>query len=195
MRDVLLDVARLESGATQPRMTDFPLERVFESLRVTFEAQAAEKGLRFQVHPTRAWCRSDPLLLERVLANLVSNALRYTRAARYSPVCALLKGGRMRIEVRDSGQGIPADRINDVFDEFVRLPGTDAGAAGRGMGLGLAIVRRLCALLGHELKVRSRTGRGSTFSVSLPRVRAIVQPPVAATSARSAGVWRDAGWR
>ena len=179
MRDVLLDVARLESGATQPRITDFPLERVLESLRVTFDAQAAEKGLRFQVRRTAAWCRSDPLLLERVLANLVSNALRYTPHGTVLAGVRLLKGGRMRIEVRDSGQGIPADRINDVFDEFVRLPGTDAGAAGRGMGLGLAIVRRLCALLGHELEVRSAPGRGSTFSVDLPRVQAIVQPPVA----------------
>lgn len=87
----------------------------------------------------------------------------------------------MRIEVRDNGQGIPTDRIKDVFDEFVRLPGTDAGAAGRGMGLGLAIVRRLCTLLGHELNVRSAPGCGSTFSVVLPRVQAVVQPPLTQT--------------
>ncbi|MFH1815964.1 MAG: ATP-binding protein [Pseudomonadota bacterium] len=179
MRDVLLDVARLESGATQPRLTDFPLIRVFDSLRVTFEAQAAEKGLRFELHPTRAWCRSDPLLLERVLANLVSNALRYTARGTVFAGVRMLDDGRLRIEVRDSGQGIPADRIDDVFEEFVRLPGADPGAAGRGMGLGLTIVKRLCALLGHEVKVRSRPGRGSTFSVALPRVRALAQVPVA----------------
>lgn len=179
MRDVLLDITRLESGATQPRVTDFPLDRVFESLRVTFEAQAAEKGLRFEVHPTAAWCRSDPLLLERVLANLVSNALRYTARGTVLIGVRLLAGGRQRIEVRDSGQGIPAERIKDVFEEFVRLPGADPGTGGRGMGLGLSIVKRLCALLGHELKVRSRPDRGSTFSVVLPRVRAFVRVPVA----------------
>lgn len=179
MRDVLLDVARLESGATQPRLIDFPLNRVFESLRVTFEAQAAEKGLRFALHPTQAWCRSDPLLLERVLANLVSNALRYTTQGTVLAGVRMLGSGQLRVEVRDSGQGIPADRIDDVFQEFVRLPGADPGAGGRGMGLGLAIVKRLCALLSHELAVRSRPGRGSTFSVTLPRARAFVQAPVA----------------
>ncbi len=179
MRDVLLDVARLESGATQPRITDFPLDRVFESLRVTFEAQAAEKGLRLEIRPTTTWCRSDPLLLERVLANLVSNALRYTGSGAVLTGVRILEGGLLRIEVRDSGQGIPLERIDDVFKEFVRLPGTETGVGGRGMGLGLAIVKRLCALLGHELKVRSRPGRGSTFSVVLPRVRALVQAPVA----------------
>ncbi len=192
MRDVLLDVARLESGATQPRITDFPLERVFESLRVTFDVQAAEKGLRFRLHPTAVWCRSDPLLLERVLANLLSNALRYTARGTVLAGVRILDAGRLRIEVRDSGQGIPAERLDDVFDEFVRLPGTEPGIGGRGMGLGLAIVRRLCALLGHALNVRSGPGRGSTFSLTLPRVRALVHVPV---EVRLHGLERLAGCR
>ncbi|WP_018411555.1 ATP-binding protein [Methyloversatilis thermotolerans] len=178
MRDVLLDVARLESGATQPRIADFPLGRLFDSLRLTFEGQAAEKGLRLAFHPTSAWCRSDPLLLERVLANLVSNALRYTVRGTVLVGARRIAVDRVLIEVRDSGQGIPSDRINDVFEEFVRLPGVDTGAAGRGMGLGLAIVKRLCALLGHPLAVRSRPGVGSTFSVGVPRARAPEVAPV-----------------
>ncbi len=172
MRDVLLDVARLESGATQPRIAEFPLDRVFDSLRVTFDVQAAEKGLRFELAPTRAWCRSDPLLLERVLSNLVSNALRYTVQGTVFVGVRRAGTDRLRIEVRDSGQGIPAERIDDVFEEFVRLPGTDPGSGGRGMGLGLTIVRRLCVLLDHSLQVRSRPGRGSTFGVTVPRVHA-----------------------
>ena len=177
MRDVLLDVARLESGATQPRLTEFPLERVFDSLRHTFEAQAAEKGLVFVLRPTRLWCRSDPLLLERVLANLVSNALRYTARGTVFVGARRVEGERIRIEVRDSGQGIPPERLDDVFDEFVRLPGTDPGSGGRGMGLGLAIVRRLCTLLAHPVHARSRPGRGSTFCVWVPRTPAISSAP------------------
>lgn len=177
MRDVLLDVARLESGATQPRLADFPLDRVFDSLRVVFEAQAREKGLRFELFRTTAWCRSDPLLLERVLSNLVSNALRYTARGTVLVGVRRLCDGRLRIEIRDSGQGIPPERLDDVFNEFVRLPGSDPSAGGRGMGLGLSIVRRLCALLGHGIGVRSRPGAGSTFSVTLPRAPAFAAPP------------------
>ncbi len=176
MRDVLLDVARLESGATQPRLTGFPLGRVFDSLRLTFEVQAAEKGLRLAFHPTRLWCRSDPLLLERVLANLISNALRYTAHGTVFVGVRRVGADGARIEVRDSGQGIPAERLEDVFQEFVRLPG-DPGSGGRGMGLGLAIVRRLCALLAHPVSVRSRPGRGSNFSVRVPRIPAIAADP------------------
>lgn len=192
MRDVLLDVARLESGATQPRVTDFPLDRVFDSLRVTFEMQAIEKGLRFELFRTSLWCRSDPLLLERVLANLLSNALRYTAQGTVLIGARVLAGGRLRIEVRDSGQGIPAEHIDDVFTEFVRLPDAGPGSGGRGMGLGLAIVKRLCALLGHELSVRSRPQKGSTFSVVLPRVQAFVQVPAVEALA---GLERLAGQR
>ncbi|MCZ7131761.1 sensor histidine kinase, partial [Salmonella enterica subsp. enterica] len=92
-----------------------------------------------------------PLLLERVLANLVSNALRYTARGTVFVGARRVEGDRIRIEVRDSGQGIPPERLDDVFDEFVRLPGTDPGSGGRGMGLGLAIVRRLCTLLAHPV--------------------------------------------
>lgn len=178
MRDVLLDVSRLESGATQPRIAEFPLDRVFESLRITFEAQAAEKGLRFELFQTGTWCRSDPLLLERVLSNLVSNALRYTVRGTVLVGVRWLGDDRLRIEIRDSGQGIPPERLDDVFNEFVRLPTQDSSGGGRGMGLGLTIVRRLCALLGHPLDVRSRPGVGSTFSVILPRARAFAPAPI-----------------
>jgi len=175
MRDVLLDVARLESGATQPRITDFPLWRVFESLRLTFEAQAAEKGLRFELYPTRAWCRSDPLLLERVLANLVSNALRYTRSGGVV-VGARRRGADVAIEVIDSGIGIASEHRDRIFDEFFQVPGRADRPHPGGMGLGLAIVRRFAALLGHNLGLVSRPGHGSRFSIVA--LRAADAPPM-----------------
>jgi CheY-like chemotaxis protein len=124
--------------------------------------------LRLRVVPSDAWVRSDPILLERILLNLVSNAVRYTDHGGVL-VGARRRGGLVRIEVRDSGVGIPSDQTSKVFGEFYQLASPERGHRG-GLGLGLAIVDRLCRLLGHPVELASAPGRGSCFAVSLPPV-------------------------
>lgn len=182
MRDGLLDIARLESGATQPHLTEFPIQRVFDSVGQTFDAQARECGLSLRWRTSPLWCVSDPLLLERVLANLVSNALRYTAHGGVL-VGVRERGETLHVEVWDSGRGIPQDKLQEVFVEFVTLGAvhgsSDGARPARGMGLGLSIVERLCHLMGHGITVRSREGRGSMFRVSLPRAHPVSIAPEA----------------
>jgi CheY-like chemotaxis protein/anti-sigma regulatory factor (Ser/Thr protein kinase) len=117
--------------------------------------------------------KSDPALLERMLKNLVTNAIRYTERGRILVGCRRLRGGRLRLEVVDSGIGIPAHEQERIFDEYYQLGGKSA----QGMGLGLPIVKSLGALLGHPVKVRSAPGRGSVFSIELDRVAEPVLSP------------------
>lgn len=168
--DALLDISKLDSNAVAPDVTDFPLARVFARLETIFMDVAREKGLSLRIVPTSTTVRSDAILLERILLNLVSNALRYTERGGVVIGCRR-QGGKVRIEVWDSGVGIPADQRDRIFGEFVRLPSADA-AADRGLGLGLAIVARLCALLGHQVGVSSVVNRGSGFFVTAPRTPA-----------------------
>jgi signal transduction histidine kinase len=113
-----------------------------------------------------AWIRSDPLLLSRMIRNLVENALRYTETGRILVGCRR-RGRHLRIEVHDTGVGIPEGRLAEVFEEFVQI-GNRERDGDKGLGLGLAIVRRLAQLLQHPLDVRSRLGQGSTFAVDVP---------------------------
>jgi CheY-like chemotaxis protein len=137
-------------------------------VHASFVEDADAKGLRLLVAPTRAWIRTDPQMLERIVQNLVGNAVRYTQ--RGGVVLGCRWGDRMvRVEVWDSGAGIPQDKQKQVFAEFYQI-GREPGLRTEGLGLGLAIVERLCALLGHPLELRSQVGRGSRFTVALPRV-------------------------
>lgn len=163
----LLDISKLDAGVITAKVIAFPLQPIFTRLSVEFEAQAKEKGLRFLVRPTAAWVRSDPVLFERIIQNLISNALRYTKEG------AVLLAARKRpqhvsIEVRDSGIGIPVEAQELVFQEFTQLENI-ARDRSKGLGLGLAIVKRLAALLEHPLKLRSRPNWGSIFALELPR--------------------------
>jgi CheY-like chemotaxis protein len=133
---------------------------------MTFSAMAREKRLRFRIIPNDAWVRSDFILLERILLNLVSNAVRYTVKGGVVIGCRR-RAGLLRIEVWDTGVGIPENQQLNVFREFYRL-GTTEQDPGHGLGLGLAIVDRLCRLLGHPIELTSLVGRGSRFLVSLP---------------------------
>jgi CheY-like chemotaxis protein len=126
--------------------------------------------VRLKLRGSTAWVESDPVLLERILGNLVGNALRYTRHGGVLIGCRR-RNGRLRLEIWDTGIGIPRDKHGEIFAEFYQVapPGR---VGGDGLGLGLAIVSRLCRLLGHEVEVVSSPGRGSRFSVSLPEVPA-----------------------
>ena len=184
--DALMDMSRLEAGAIRPNAVHFPLQRVFNKLALDFEPEAAEQGLRLVVRPTAAHAFSDPLLLERILRNLLTNALRYTRHGGVL-VGARPLGDGLSIEVWDTGPGISEDQRSRVFEEFVQLGSPAREGGKKGMGLGLAIVARLCRLLGHGVTLASRPGRGSVFRVAVPRGREqpLAQgPPQAAAPAQ-----------
>lgn len=165
--EVLLDMSRLEAGILQPQFAEFPIERLLEHIRTNFADAARDKGVSLSVVPSGAWVRSDPVLLERILMNLVSNALRCTAHGGVVAGCRR-RGGRMRIDVCDSGPGIAPEQRQKIFGEYYRID--PAGQEGGGFGLGLAIVERLGRLLDHDIELDSRPGHGSRFSVSVPRV-------------------------
>ena len=164
--DALLDLSQLDAGTLNAQPMDFPITRIFDRLEMTFASAAREAELDLRIVPSAAWVHSDPILLERILLNLVSNAVRHTRRGGVVVGCRR-RGDAMCVEVWDSGPGIPAEQRDNIFNEFVRLQPSDTGRQ-RGLGLGLAIVQRLCELLGHTMIVESIVGKGSRFSVSIP---------------------------
>ncbi|ESZ13071.1 sensor histidine kinase [Mesorhizobium sp. L48C026A00] len=168
--EALLDMSKLDAGILEPSLSDFPVEHLLKRLETTFGGAAGEKGLRFTVVPNTAWVRSDFILLERILLNLVSNAMRYTTHGGVVVGCRR-RGGQLRIDICDSGVGIPAEQQRNIFAEFVQLaaPKPDPRS---GLGLGLSIVDRLGRLMDHPIEVNSRVGRGSRFSISVPLVAA-----------------------
>ena len=163
----LLDMSRLEAGGLSAQVRDFPLAEVLEPLVSEFRVLAAERGLQFRYRPSRAWVRSDPQLLRRVLQNFLANAVRYTARGRI--LLGLRRDGEtLRIEVHDTGPGIAAAEQQSIFEEFRR--GEDV--AGPGLGLGLAIAERMAQLLQAPLGLRSRVGVGTVFAITLPRAAA-----------------------
>jgi Na+/proline symporter/CheY-like chemotaxis protein len=168
----LLEVSKLDSGVTTPRLTAFPLADVLNPLAEEFALLAHQHGLELRPIRCSAWVHSDPALLRRILQNLLANAVRYTPEGRILLGCRR-RGADLTVEVWDTGPGIPEDKLREVFVEFRRL---DHGEnRGQGLGLGLAIVERLAGLMGHAVTVRSRPGCGSGFAVRVPRA-----PPAAA---------------
>jgi len=164
--NALLDMSKLDAGMLEVNVTDFPVQRLLKQMQTTFAEAAREKGLRLSVSSSRAWVRSDFILLERILLNLVSNGVRYTKRGEVAIGCHR-RGERLQIDVQDSGPGIPQDQQRNIFREFYQLAGPGTGGRG-GLGLGLAIVERLCHLLDHAVEVVSTPGKGSRFSVSVP---------------------------
>lgn len=161
----LLDISKLESGRAAVSVGPVPLARLLAQLNDEFGAIAAAKGLRLTVVPSRVTVQSDPAYLRRILQNLIGNAIRYTDRGRVL-VGVRRRGGMVRIEVRDTGPGIPEEEQDNIFKEFHRL--NARASASEGMGLGLAIVERACALLGHPLGLTSEIGRGTCFMVQVP---------------------------
>jgi signal transduction histidine kinase/CheY-like chemotaxis protein len=161
----LLEMSKLDAGALVAEPSDFPIDGLLRRLGNDYSIQAEERNLRLRVVACDAIVHTDPRLLERVLRNLVSNALRYTNQGGVLVGCRR-RAGALRVEVWDTGIGIPEDRVGEIFEEFRQL--AVAGRPREGVGLGLAIVERIARLLELKTDVRSRPGRGSVFALDVP---------------------------
>ena len=179
----LLDLSRLETGAMQIEITEFPLDHVLEEVSRNFRMIAEQHGLRLIMRTTDVWVRSDRTMLARILNNLVSNALRYTHEGGVLVVARRRSDGTVRLDVWDTGTGIAPEHQARVFDEFYRVEchGNHEHDTGprRGLGLGLATVQRLAELLDTQVQLKSAPGRGSVFSFHLPQVPAQQVPHAA----------------
>ncbi|MGY3075906.1 signal transduction histidine kinase/CheY-like chemotaxis protein [Bradyrhizobium sp. LM6.10] len=168
MFNSLLDISRIDAGMLIPNISEFPIGRLLQKSETAFDQATREKGLRLRVWPSDAWVRSDAMLLERILLNLVSNAVRYTLQGGILVGCRR-RGEMLRIEVYDTGPGIPEDQKQNIFGEFFQVPAPEQNRTG-GLGLGLAIVDRLRLLLNHPIELASAVGRGSRFTILVPKV-------------------------
>lgn len=165
----LLDISKLDAGVMQPAVKEVDLGELLRAAATEFEPVAAEAGLRLRYVPVRCTVRTDGHLLVRVVRNFLSNAIRYTKRGSVLLGCRR-RGDHVQIEVHDTGNGMPPDKLEQIFEEFCRLVGA-AEDYERGFGLGLAIVKRIARMLDHPLDVRSQPGRGSCFAVRVPVVR------------------------
>ena len=164
--NALLDMSRLDAEAVEPTFEDFSLSLLFDQIGEAYRMVAAAKGLDFSIlHPDMA-VRSDRTLLGRILGNLIENAIQYTEAGMVRVECRMV-GDLVRVEVQDTGIGIPPDQMDDIWTEFHQV-GNPERDRNKGLGLGLAIVQRLAKLLGCRVEVLSALGRGSVFSIEVP---------------------------
>ncbi len=190
--NALLDISKLESGAVRPNPVDFTVGALFEELREELSSLAEDKGLAFAVTPCEGLVHSDPALVGQILRNLVSNAIKYTRQGRVALRCLHDDPAFVRIEVADTGVGIPTDQLRYIYDEFFQVGGPH-NPARQGYGLGLSIVKRLATLLDLKLEVQSEVGRGTLFALAVPTSRRAAppareisaQPPVEPVSAQA----------
>ncbi|QCG89043.1 ATP-binding protein [Azospirillum sp. TSH100] len=166
--DSLLDVSKLDAGLIVPQPRDIQLGQLLDRLAAEYHLQAAARGLRLRVVRSGVTVRSDPALLERMVRNLIENALRYTECGGVLIGCRR-QGGWVRIEVIDTGIGIEPDKQDEVFEEFIQVGNPERDRA-KGLGLGLAVVRRLGHLLSHEITVRSTPATGSAFGIRVPMI-------------------------
>lgn len=174
----VLDISKLDAGVMVANKGAVRVRDVLASVAGEFAPMASQKGLRISVRAPDVTLLSDPVLLKRIISNLVSNAVRYT------PEGGVLLGARrradkIRLDVIDTGVGIPASWHESIFEEFQRGPAASQdGPGGEGLGLGLSIVRRMCDTLGHSLAFRSVAGRGSRFSLDVPLLDGASAPPL-----------------
>ncbi len=162
----LLEVSKLDSGAVPLQIRTFPVAEVLQRVHAQFHPQAQAQGLRLDLVESPAWVRSDFFQLERVLCNLVANAIRYTQAGRVGVRCRQ-RGDTLWVQVWDTGIGIAREHRGRVYDEFYQVHRTPRQGKG-GLGLGLSIVQRTAHRLNHGLRMRSRLGRGSLFEIGVP---------------------------
>lgn len=185
----LLDISQLDAGVVAVKREAVSLERLFADLADEFIATARSRHLRWRVRHSQQWVDSDPVLLKRVLDNLLSNAFRYTERGGVLLGCRR-RGAELEIQVFDSGPGIVAEFRRQIFEEFVQLHNPERDRS-QGLGLGLAIVRHTTRLLGHEVRLESVPGRGSMFSVRVPLSAPAglsSAPPVLARPADALGI-------
>ncbi|NJM34846.1 MAG: hybrid sensor histidine kinase/response regulator [Rhodomicrobium sp.] len=162
----LMDISKLDAGVTQPDFRSFPIERILQGLYWDFAHAARQQNLRLRVIGPSAVVYSDPIFLRRIIQNLMSNAIRYTQTGGVVVLCQR-RHGELAVSIHDTGIGIADDEQDKIFHEFHRGASLDVRVAD-GLGLGLAIAKRMAEALGHELRFRSELGRGTVFSVSLP---------------------------
>ncbi len=171
--DAILDVSRLDGGNIVPRMSSFCLGDVLDQLGDDLSLLAEQKGLQLKLRASSVWVHSDQKIVERILQNLIGNALRYTQAGGVLVSCRR-RLDKVFVEVWDTGEGIPGNSYQEIFEDYVHL-GNPERARAKGLGLGLAICRRLADLLEIRIGVRSRPGRGSVFWIELPVVEHVPQ--------------------
>jgi signal transduction histidine kinase len=178
----LLDITRIDSGGVEVKPGHFAMADILRKLRLHFEPNAFEKGLRLRFRGLQHLVHADPLLVERILRNLVSNAIRYTEDGTVL-VSARRRGDRVLLQVWDTGPGIPAQEQRQIFEEFYQLSTNRPTTAEqrKGLGLGLAIVKRLAGLMHAPLTLRSELGRGTVFSLEVPRGLHASVPPASAS--------------
>ncbi|BCK87511.1 sensor histidine kinase RcsC [Sideroxyarcus emersonii] len=167
--DSLLDISKLDAGIVIPQIQAVDMGAMMRRLQQDFQPIAQRKNITLRVRPVEGAVLSDPVLLERILLNLLSNAIRYTPQNGSVLLACRRRGEELRIEVRDNGIGIPMEEQQNIFREFVQLANS-ARDRSKGLGLGLAIVDRLCRLLHHPLSLRSAPSCGSNFTICVTRV-------------------------
>ena len=169
MLNTLLDFSRIEAGVVSPQIQPFSLQDMLNKIECEFEAQADAKGLGYRSRETPLAVQSDPALVELILRNLVSNAIRYSDAGGLLVACRK-RGTHAVLEVWDTGIGIAPENRVDIFKEFHQL-GNPERDRRKGLGLGLAIAQGLCKTLGHDLSVQSKPQKGSVFKLAMPLSR------------------------
>lgn len=176
MLNALLDINQIDAGIVRAEMADFPVNDLLHRLKDEFNYHTQAKGIVFQKVPCGLLINSDQRLLEQMIRNLLSNALKYTKHGKILLGCRR-RGGVLSIEVWDTGAGIPPEELQEIFEEYHQLDNA-THLTNLGLGLGLAIVQRLGKLMGHRIRVRSQLGKGSVFSIEVKlQTGRIAEPP------------------
>ncbi len=186
----LVEISKLDSGNMEPKPRPVCLETIFKPLRDEFGALANERGIRLKVRATDQWVVSDAHWLRRIIQNFISNAVRYTDTGGILVGCRR-RGNEIRVEVWDTGPGIPEDKIEEIFREFRRLDSGRQDSKGLGLGLGLAIVDRMAKRMEHPVEVHSQLGKGTCFAITLPATEAQATTPQVSASTPTAASFEN----
>lgn len=187
MLGALLDISRLDAGVVTPDFRAVPLTEIVHRLADEYAFHAAERGLALRIVCPDTWTRTDPTLLERILRNLIENALRYTERGKILIACER-RGDSVRLHVIDTGIGIAREHSEAIFQEFFQV-GNPERDREKGLGLGLSIVQRLCTLLDHKIEFASVLGRGTRFTLDLPAVAPAALPDAVKAEAQGLRVY------